>query len=349
MHASFPSPLDTFCHIDHCLSVGVWYMAKEYIYQPLQAQQSTFERDIIRVKELLRRSRSDDVDDTTDFQEVLSGVVETWSFRKGCKEVLLVASSGSPLEVVFSLPTTCLMNVFTHRAAYCLFPQMTLVDNVALINSVDVTTTDLQRSHITYFSRHGFTFLDLPSIATTISPVSALSFLCARPPKTRLYGGSYTYKSKFEYAIAPQLWDSTIAKLDTLARLEEQSVLLPDTSILCSQVLSRAEVFEQTKNNPMWGAYHTVLTALFEAGGDIGSDTAHELYTLFFSIIERYPGSSLTINKGSPCPSTTSVPKVSLTLSIPGNVFQPAQMTSFKKWLDMFKPCGIYFAINVLQ
>lgn len=67
----------------------------------------------------------------------------------------------------------------------------------------------------------------------------------------------------------------------------------PDMSILCSQVLSRPEVLEQTKNDPMWITYHSVVNALFEAGGDIGSDTAHELYTLFFTISERYPGSSL--------------------------------------------------------
>lgn len=154
------------------------------------------------------------------------------------------------------------MNVFTHRAAYCLFPQITLVNNIALINSVDVTTTDLQQSHITYFTRHGYTFLDLPSIAMTINPDTALSFLCARSVGDRhchvikfdhfgrddrkpdymeahSWNMSYhsnstslsylpfsTYESKFQYAIAPQLWDSTIAKLNILARLEGQSLLL---------------------------------------------------------------------------------------------------------------------------
>ncbi|KAJ3880861.1 hypothetical protein F5051DRAFT_437418 [Lentinula edodes] len=178
--ASLRSPLDTVCQLHHCLSVGLWYMAKEYAYEPEQSQLKSFESDVVRAKELLRQSRSDDVDEMADFQEVLSGIVQTWSFYKGCKHIRLVASSGSPLEVVFSLPSTCLMNVFTHRAAYSLFPQMTLVDDIALINSVDVTTTDDQVVHIANFSRLGFTFLNMPSIAMTTNPDSALSFLCAR-------------------------------------------------------------------------------------------------------------------------------------------------------------------------
>lgn len=106
IHALFPSPFDTFCHIDHCLTAGIWYIAKEYTYCPQQGQQSSFQKDIIQVKELLRKRRSDDVDDTADFQDVLSGIVETRSFRKGRKEVRLVASSGSLLKVVFSFPSS---------------------------------------------------------------------------------------------------------------------------------------------------------------------------------------------------------------------------------------------------
>ncbi|KAJ3852469.1 hypothetical protein EV368DRAFT_64885 [Lentinula lateritia] len=266
----------------------------EYTYRPQQGQQSSFQMDLIRVKELLRKSRSDDVNDTMDFQEVVSGIVETWLFRKGCKEVQLVASSASPLEVVFSFPSTCLMNVFMHRAVYCLFPLLTLVNNIGLINSIDVMPSVQQQSHITYFSRHGYTFLDMPSVAMTINPDTALSF--------------FTYKSKFKYAIAPQLWDSTIAKLNILARLEGQSLLL-----------------------------------------DIASDTAQDLFTLFFTITEQYPGSTLMMNKEASMPSTSPKPKVSLTLSIPGDVFKPEQQNGFKNWLNMFKASSIFFAIDVLQ
>lgn len=156
----------------------------------------------------------------------------------------------------------CLMNVFTHHAAYCLFPLLTLVNNIGLINSVDITLSVQQQSHIAYFTRHGYTFLDMPSIAMTIDPDTTLSFLCARSvgdkhchvikfnhfgrddPKpdymeahswnmsyhsnstSLLYLPFSTYESRFEYAIAPQLWHSTIAKLNILARLEGQSLLL---------------------------------------------------------------------------------------------------------------------------
>ncbi|KAJ3894460.1 hypothetical protein GG344DRAFT_74019 [Lentinula edodes] len=259
--ASHRSPLDTVCQLDHCLSVGLWYIAKEYAYGPEQPQLESFEKDVKRVQELLRQSRSDNVDEMADFQEVLSGIVQTWSFYKGSKHVRLVASSGSPLEVVFSLPSTCLMNVFTHRAAYCLFPQMTLVNDVALINTVDVTSTDDQQVHIADFSRLGYTFLKMPSIAMSTNPDCALSFLCARSVGDRhclvkkfdhygtadpkpdfieahswnmsyhLNSTSFTYMPlgtnhcKFEYTIAPQLWDSTIAKLNTLGRLHQRSHL----------------------------------------------------------------------------------------------------------------------------
>ncbi|KAJ3853621.1 hypothetical protein EV368DRAFT_63966 [Lentinula lateritia] len=296
IHALFPLPLNTFCHIDHCLSVGIWYIAKEYTYRPQQGQQSTFQMDLIRVKELLRKSRSDDVDDTMDFQEV---------------DILKYSAA-------------CLMNVFMHCAAYCLFPLLTLVNNIGLINSVDVTPSDQQQLHIIYFSRHGYTFFDMPLIAMTINPDTVLSFLCTCSV------GNNIYESKFEYVIAPQLWDSMIAKLNILVRLEGQSLLLADMSILCSQVLSRPEVLEQTKKDPMWSTYHSVLTALFDTGGDIASDTAQDLFTLFFTITERYPGSTLTINNEASRPSTSPVPKVSLTLSIPDDVFKPEQQNGFE-------------------
>lgn len=59
-----------------------------------------------------------------------------------------------------------------------------------------------------------------------------------------------------------------------------------DVSILWSQVLSWPEVLEQTKKDPMWSTYHRVLTALFDMGSDIASDTAHDLFTLFFTFTE---------------------------------------------------------------
>ncbi|KAJ3809735.1 hypothetical protein F5876DRAFT_66231 [Lentinula aff. lateritia] len=201
IHALFPLPLNTFCHIDHCLSVGIWYIAKEYTYRPQQGQQSTFQMDLIRVKELLRKSRSDDVDDTMDFQRY-----------------------------------------------------------------VDVTPSDQQQLHIIYFSRHGYTFFDMPLIAMTINPDTVLSFLCTCSV------GDNIYESKFEYVIAPQLWDSTIAKLNIL-----------------------------------------------------------------------------TINNEASRPSTSPVPKVSLTLSIPDDVFKPEQQNGFENWLNMFKASSIFFAIDVLQ
>ncbi|KAJ3804708.1 hypothetical protein F5876DRAFT_82713 [Lentinula aff. lateritia] len=236
-----------------------------------------------------------------------------------------------------------------HRAVYCLFPLLTLVNNIGLINSIDVMPSVQQQSHITYFSRHGYTFLDMPSIAMTINPDTALSFLVKPKPdymEAHSWNMSYhlnstslsylpfsTYKSKFKYAIAPQLWDSTIAKLNILAWLEGQSLLLADMSILCSQVLSRLEVLEETKKDPMWSTYHSVLTALFDMGSDIASDTAQDLFTLFFTITERYPGSTLMMNKEASMPSTSPKPKVSLTLSIPSDVFKPEQQNGFKNWL----------------
>lgn len=153
----------------------------------------------------------------------------------------------------------CVMNVLTHRAAYCFFPHLTLIENCSLLNSVNLPFSDRQLLSLVKYGQRGFYFMNMPSVFRTIDRKSALSFFFPRSP-----GDRHSYKLKFihvgsgvpkpvtieahswtmsycsrnsalsctplitglsvtKYVIAPQLWLPSLSKLHLLLPLAHDS------------------------------------------------------------------------------------------------------------------------------
>lgn len=72
------------------------------------------------------------------------------------------------------------------------------------------------------------------------------------------------------------------------------------------------------------------------SGVHVGLYCSHHTVNYLLTMIQA-------INQEAGTPRTSPVPKVSLTLSMPGDVFKPAETTGFEKWLNMFKASSIFF------
>ncbi|KAJ3927262.1 MAG: hypothetical protein NXY57DRAFT_1042571 [Lentinula lateritia] len=184
--------LDPFCHLNECLTVGAWYISRKYAYRPVPPQLSSFKDEVLRVQEIVRRYSEHPTSNGLHGDVDISSTVQIWTFHNGTSTIQLFASSCSPLEILLLFHSTCVMNVLTHRAAYCFFPHLTLIENCSLLNSVNLPFSDRQLLSLVKYGQRGFYFMNMPSVFRTIDRKSALSFFFPRSP-----GDRHSYKLKF--------------------------------------------------------------------------------------------------------------------------------------------------------
>lgn len=74
----------------------------------------------------------------------------------------------------------CVMNIFTHRAAYCLFPKLTLEDKTTLLIDLQAPLNMRDMCPIRKYQDRGFSVVHRPTFEEACDPSSSISFLALR-------------------------------------------------------------------------------------------------------------------------------------------------------------------------
>ncbi|KAJ4464241.1 hypothetical protein C8J55DRAFT_407604, partial [Lentinula edodes] len=157
----YAGDLDTYCQLLHSRVVGHWYQSHGYGYVPTDGQLDDLDADIDRVNAAIRADTPTiAVFEDTDIREYkLHNIAAVWNFQHGPRQIQLVATKYSPLKTILSFHSTCVMNVVTHRAAYCLYPKLTLESRATLLVDMEIPLTEVQAYAVDKYVRRGFSVL----------------------------------------------------------------------------------------------------------------------------------------------------------------------------------------------
>jgi len=124
------SDLDLYSPKDADREVLSWLPSHGYKFVPSEKQPPTLEEAIVQSEE----PHVDD-DDWTDYGAIVIArtIRAVYTFTKAAPsgsdaelKVQCIVASRSPMEVILSFHSTCVMSVITHEQAYCLYPHATL-------------------------------------------------------------------------------------------------------------------------------------------------------------------------------------------------------------------------------
>ncbi|KAJ4489698.1 hypothetical protein C8J55DRAFT_390463, partial [Lentinula edodes] len=158
--------LDTYCQLSQAQTVGQWYESHGFTFAPTDKQNPLFTTDYLLD------------DDIREYR--VKNIESVWNFIRGQHRVQLIATRGSPLETILSFHSTCVMNILTHRAAYCLFPQLTLEDKTTLLIDLVSPLTEIQTAAVRKYALRGFTIIHQAPTSMACNANSALTFLRPR-------------------------------------------------------------------------------------------------------------------------------------------------------------------------
>ncbi|KAJ3758144.1 hypothetical protein EV360DRAFT_44572, partial [Lentinula raphanica] len=164
------SDLDTYCFLSRCDDVAAWLMENNYEYVPRHYQLPSFTDDWNKIKQ-----KSADVDEVDTHEYPERSFVAVWDFTRNNRKIQLIAVKGSLVGSILAFHSTCVMNIITHCAAYCLFPKTTLLDRVSF--PLNDRLDDIEALTISQkWNERGYRFLPCPSVKDILSLSSGLSF-----------------------------------------------------------------------------------------------------------------------------------------------------------------------------
>ncbi|KAJ3909340.1 hypothetical protein F5879DRAFT_791762 [Lentinula edodes] len=170
--------LDAFCNIRYCAIAGEWLTSHGYSFQPKQNQPLNFNDSFSQISNNNQTRLTTTDEDLENYNS--NTVAGVWDFIRNSSKIQLIATCGAPLECIFSFHSTCVMNVFTHRAAYCFFSKFTLEDKVTMLIDLQAPLTEREMYPIRKYEDRGFTIMHRPTFRLICDPSSSLSVLTAR-------------------------------------------------------------------------------------------------------------------------------------------------------------------------
>ncbi|KAI0716941.1 hypothetical protein C8Q76DRAFT_617621 [Earliella scabrosa] len=163
--------LDIFVHKPHRREVGRWLLGAGYDFVPEPHQDPDFEIAIL-----------DAISTAADGHgfHALDGIASILNFAKSSLEedktmkVHMIVAENTPMEVILSTHSTCMMNLITFSTAYCIFPRATLEGRQSLLSS---STRGIYRNRgqaLKKYKNRGFDVLF--SVPVHTSPLGQPSF-----------------------------------------------------------------------------------------------------------------------------------------------------------------------------
>ncbi|KAJ3904923.1 hypothetical protein F5879DRAFT_921856 [Lentinula edodes] len=175
---SYNGDLDAFCNIRYCAVAGQWLISHGYLFQAKDGQPSEFVECLSESynNNQIRVVASDE--DLEDYS--FNTVVGVWNFMRKSSRIQVIGTCGPPLQCIFSFHSTCVMNVFTHHAAYCFFAKLTLEDKITMLVNLQAPLTAREMYPIRKYENRGFSIMHRPSFRLICDPYSSLSVLTPR-------------------------------------------------------------------------------------------------------------------------------------------------------------------------
>ncbi|KAJ3873080.1 hypothetical protein F5051DRAFT_338263, partial [Lentinula edodes] len=190
---AYDGDLDAFCNVQHCKVAGEWLMSHGYLYQCKEGQAVEF------IDSFAETSITSTTIDADPEEYRSNTVAAVWDFVRSSSKIQLIATCDAPLECIFSFHSTCVMNVLTHRAAYCLFSKLTLEDKTTMLIDTQPPLTQREMYPIQKYKNRGFSIMHRPTFRLICDPSSSISVLtpryigdkhCYRIPFRRPYAGT---------------------------------------------------------------------------------------------------------------------------------------------------------------
>ncbi|KAJ3902999.1 hypothetical protein F5879DRAFT_804414 [Lentinula edodes] len=175
---NYNGDLDTFCNIRHCKVAGDWLTSNGYSYQPKEGQAIDFDNSFSETYSNETTTQTEQDADTDEYQ--FNTVVNIWNFARNSSKIQLIGTRGAPLETIFSFHSTCVMNVFTHRAAYCLFSKLTLEEKTTMLIDLQAPLNAREMYPVHKYKNRGFNILHNPTFRLVCDPSSSVSALVPR-------------------------------------------------------------------------------------------------------------------------------------------------------------------------
>ncbi|KAJ3931821.1 MAG: hypothetical protein NXY57DRAFT_895390 [Lentinula lateritia] len=166
----YRTDLDTYCVLGKCLDVAKYYQSIRYEYRPSKDQLDHFEDDLSRIVDWrwYTENRGPYLQDN---------VLQVWNFDRNGSKIQLIATARSPLEAILKFHSTCVMNVITHRRAYCLFARTTFKERCTVVidrgDRYNATGVEKYRAR-------GFEVVDVPDVDRILNRQSDLTGVAAR-------------------------------------------------------------------------------------------------------------------------------------------------------------------------
>ncbi|KAJ3850137.1 hypothetical protein EV368DRAFT_84830 [Lentinula lateritia] len=303
-HDDMLSDFDTFCNVDQSVCVGTWYLSHGFTFEPSRDQLPCFANEFVRTRELRRNQDhffaipfDEDIRDT-----VYDNVVQIWTFKRGRAEVRLVATDGIPLQGILSVHSTCLMNILTHRAAYCCFPKLTLEEQTTMLIDLCTPFTESQMKTVKDLELRGLSVLYSPSGSVyrgKRSPVNdyveanTWSLAYTRKLNTCDYFPIGLPTTWAEYITSPEFAPLVGAQLVVLRGQIESGLISSDSAVLLVQELARKKRRKFTLESS-YMQLSSIVSVAASAGFNISAAVAQDLFKYIELLNNRFPNLSMS-------------------------------------------------------
>ncbi|KAJ3920927.1 hypothetical protein F5877DRAFT_65348 [Lentinula edodes] len=152
----YKGDLDTFCNIQHCKVAGNWLISHAYSYRPKQDQAIDFDSSF---SETYNKETASQIAQDADTDEYQFNTV---------------------IRIQANELSACVMNVFTHRAAYCLFSKLTLEEKTTMLIDIQAPLNAREMYPIQKYKNRGFKIMHNPDFRLICDPSSSLSAVVPR-------------------------------------------------------------------------------------------------------------------------------------------------------------------------
>ncbi|KAJ7862068.1 hypothetical protein B0H13DRAFT_2671757 [Mycena leptocephala] len=115
------SDLDIYVHRTFADLAVMFIVRNGYTFDPRKSQN----------KEIFKQLSSSTKDRPLSY--LGRGIADVLDFYKGDKKIQVIVATNTPMEIILSFHSTCVMNVITHDNAFALYPWSTFVTHQALI------------------------------------------------------------------------------------------------------------------------------------------------------------------------------------------------------------------------
>ncbi|KAF5340168.1 hypothetical protein D9758_014991 [Tetrapyrgos nigripes] len=174
------SDLDTYVELVKFRPYADFLLEIGYVFDPIQGQPKNVEDALAAALKKAKRFDFclEDFDDDSDYDiperylGVNNGMAEVFNFQKDGKKVQVITCLKTPIEVILSFHSTCVMNVISHSHGYSLFPRATFEDRLSFHTPAFTTVKDKDKRAREKYTRRGWRIVRAPSASSYTRPNS---------------------------------------------------------------------------------------------------------------------------------------------------------------------------------